>query len=101
MNIDNSFLHTETNFKRMIFSLSLTALGCLLSNSNAFAVTCSHNKLDLNYCGTPSKPAPTPIYHPVIDKEPKLPLPNPSPTVVTAHDSRGKTIYGPGITIKH
>jgi hypothetical protein len=72
---------------------------CLLS---APALACSHNKLDLDYCGdTPSvQPTREPIYKPDF-KETKGPsLPDPHPTVVTPTDSRGRQLYGPGIEKK-
>jgi hypothetical protein len=71
-------------------------LAVLSSTLSASASVCSSGgKLDLDICAGPS-PSP-PINKPEFEKPWQPSLPNPSPTVVTPQDSRGRTTYGPGI----
>jgi hypothetical protein len=78
-------------------------LAILSSGLSLPAAACSGSKLDLDYCGAAPRPAPNPapIYKPDFGGGSSGPtLPNPHPTVVTPTDSRGKTLYGPGIQEK-
>ena len=67
------------------------------------AFACSYSKLDLDYCGATPRPVPkpsAPLYKPQFEKPWTPHVPNPAPVIVTPWDSRGRTLYGPGIQWK-
>ena len=76
---------------------AVLALSVPLTPAPAFA--CG-GKLDLP-CPEYRMPTTSPLYKPDFGSGSNShSLPNPSPTIVTPHDSRGKTVYGPGIQYK-